>query len=134
MKLIYSDILKHEYKISPEIDNNALNGLFSESWENYTPRTFDFLKTSLFYICCYCENELIGFVNTVTDGYLHAFVLDVTVNPAFRRKGIGTALVQKAILECKRKSIEWIHVDYEPHLERFYIKCGFSGTKAGIVN
>ena len=125
--------MKLEYKISPGIDNESLNRLFSTSWENFNHRSFKYLKTSLFYICCYYGNELIGFVNTVTDGYLHAFVLDVTVNPSFRRKGIGTALVQKAILECKTKEIEWIHVDYEAHLEGFYSKCGFKNTKSGII-
>lgn len=122
------------FNISPEIDNDALNKLFSESWKNFNPRSFDYLKTSLFYICYYDENELIGFVNVVSDVYLHAFVLDVTMSPNYRRKRIGTILVRKAIEECKVKGIEWVHVDYEEHLEAFYKKCGFTNTKAGLIN
>ncbi|KAB2862019.1 MAG: GNAT family N-acetyltransferase, partial [Anaerolineae bacterium] len=30
--------------------------------------------------------------------------------------------------------IEWIHVDYEPHLHEFYTQCGFTPTFAGLVN
>lgn len=122
------------FRISPEIDNDALSKLFYESWENYTPRSFEYLNKSLFYICYYDENELIGFINIVSDEYLHAFVLDVTVSPRYRRKGIGTMLVKKAIDECKANGIEWIHVDFEEHLEAFYKQCGFINTKAGLIN
>ncbi len=122
------------FKISPAIEVDALNKLFSESWDKFTPRRFDYLKTSLFYIYCYDENELIGFVNIVSDGYLHAFVLDVTVRPKNRKNGIGTMLVHKDIEECKEKGIEWVHVDFEENLEEFYRKCGFKSTKAGLIS
>ena len=126
--------MKIDYKISPEIDNTSLNKLFSESWVDYTTRSFEYLHNSLFYVCCYDENELVGFINIASDGYLHAFILDVTVSPGYRRKGIGTELIQKAITDCKIKGIEWVHVDYVEHLETFYYKCGFKDTKAGLIN
>ena len=122
------------FKISPDIDNDKLNELFSESWKKYTPRSFEYLNKSLLYICCYEENDLIGFVNIISDGYLHAFLLDVTVSPKYRRKGIGTLLVKRAIEECKEIGIEWIHVDFEERLGEFYHNCRFKNTNAGIMN
>ena len=30
--------------------------------------------------------------------------------------------------------VEWLHVDYEPHLEGFYRGCGFRHTAAGLLH
>ena len=32
------------------------------------------------------------------------------------------------------RGIEWIHVDYEPHLDGFYRACGFQPTLAGLIS
>jgi hypothetical protein len=29
--------------------------------------------------------------------------------------------------------MEWLHVDYEPHLDSFYRACGFQPTLAGLL-
>jgi hypothetical protein len=29
--------------------------------------------------------------------------------------------------------VEWLHVDFEPHLDEFYHKCGFKETRAGLI-
>jgi hypothetical protein len=29
--------------------------------------------------------------------------------------------------------VEWVHVDYEPSLARFYERCGFRSTAAGLL-
>ena len=124
-----------KYKAKPSIDNKALNDLFETSWENFQKRDFSkALDKSLTYICAFYNNELIGFINIAWDGHLHAFLLDTTVHPAFRRKGIGTQLVIRGIQESQKSEAEWIHVDYEPKLDQFYKNCGFTETKAGLIN
>jgi GNAT superfamily N-acetyltransferase len=67
------------------------------------------------------------------DGGAHAFLLDPTVDPSMRRKGVGTALVRSAAQSARDSGAEWLHVDYEPQLEEFYVACGFSLTKAGLM-
>ena len=123
------------FKISPQIDNKALNKLFEYSWENFkSERNFNYLQKSLFFICCYMgEDELLGFVNIVGDGCLHAFLLDVTLLPQYRNRGIGTQIVKCAIDECKKRGLEWLHVDFENQYEKFYKNCGFSKTNAGLI-
>jgi len=68
------------------------------------------------------------------DGGIHAFILDTTVHPEFRRRGIGIRLVKEAAKIAKERGIEWLHVDFEPHLQSFYEKGGFKNTKAGLIN
>jgi lincosamide nucleotidyltransferase len=33
-----------------------------------------------------------------------------------------------------KRGVEWLHVDYEPHLADFYRACGFRPTKAGLIH
>jgi GNAT superfamily N-acetyltransferase len=122
------------FKANPPVSNAALNVLFEASWPCHVQRDFQpVLKRSLAYICAYADERLIGFVNAAWDGGVHAFILDTTVHPEFRRHGIGVRLVQEATATARERGIHWLHVDYEPHLETFYRKCGFIPTAAGVM-
>lgn len=124
-----------EYKISPSINNKEMNELFRLSWSDFEYRDFSkILNKSLVYICAFYKKKLIGFINVGWDGGVHSFLLDTTVHPEYRRKGIGTELVIQAIESLKGKGLEWLHVDYEEQLDSFYKKCGFSPTMAGLIN
>jgi GNAT superfamily N-acetyltransferase len=122
------------YLVSPPVTNEALNALFGAAWPEH--RTSDFtmvLSRSLCHICAYQGIQLVGFVNVAWDGGIHAFILDTTVHPAVQRRGIGVALVRQAAEAACQHGIEWLHVDFEPHLEHFYQKCGFQHTAAGLM-
>ena len=123
------------YRTSPSVSNKALNALFQASWPNHQWRDFELvLGHSLAYICAYRGEHLIGFVNLAWDGGLHAFVLDATVHPDLRRRGIGTELVRRAATVARQHGVEWLHVDFEPRLAAFYRRCGFRHTAAGLIN
>lgn len=122
-----------QYYTSPPVTNEELNTLFAASWPAHRWRDFSpVLQRSLAYVGAYEQNKLVGFVNLAWDGGLHAFILDTTVHPAARRQGIGQALVECAATAAQAHGIEWLHVDYEPHLQAFYRQCGFQPTAAGI--
>ncbi len=124
-----------EIKISPAVTNDELNTLFATAWNNHSSRDFvPILARSLFYVCAYVDSQLVGFVNFVWDGGVHAFLLDTTVHPDFQRRGIGLQIVRAGIDAVRRYDIEWIHVDYEQHLHEFYAQCGFAPTLAGLIN
>jgi GNAT superfamily N-acetyltransferase len=72
-------------------------------------------------------------VNVATDGGQHAFLLDPTVDAAYRRQGIGTELVRQAASLARASGCEWLHVDYEPPLIPFYRGCGFRDSVAGVM-
>ena len=92
------------------------------------------LSHCFFFICAFSDNELIGFVKVIWDGSVHGFLLDPTVHKSFRHQKLGTMLVKKAIQLSKVRGLEWIHVDYEPHLHNFYSQCGFEHTEAGLIH
>ena len=128
------------YRLSPEVPNDALNELFAASWPAHSPTEFAAtLGHSLVYVCAYAQNpasagdRLVGFVNLAWDGGIHAFLLDTTVHPDLRRRGIGRELVRRAVEAARERGIAWVHVDYEPSLGRFYTSCGFRPTEAGLI-
>lgn len=123
-----------EYRARPAVTNAELNQLFAVSWPNH--RSFDFtpeLEHSLTYVCAYDGDELIGYVRVAWDGGIHAFLLEPTVRPDLRRRGIGRSLVDRAVAIARERGMEWVHVDYEPHLRAFYEACGFRPTDAGLI-
>lgn len=123
------------YLVNPKLSDADLNHLFASAWQNYKPSSFQKkLQHSLSYIAAYSETQLVGFVNIAWDGGSHTFLLDTTVRESFQKQGIGKGLVHKAISVCKEHAIEWIHVDFEPHLLNFYKDCGFRTTEAGLIN
>ncbi|WP_433057540.1 GNAT family N-acetyltransferase [Dactylosporangium sp. CS-033363] len=78
---------------------------------------------------------LAGFVNVAWDGGEHAFILDTMVAEGYRRGGVATRLVARAAEEARATGCRWLHVDFEPHLTRFYLEsCGFSPTPAGLIS
>ncbi len=80
------------------------------------------------------DARLVGFVNVVSDGGDHAFVLDTKTHGAHQRRGIGTLTVQLAAQHAKAAGCEWLHVDFEADLRPFYFDaCGFRPTDAGLI-
>jgi GNAT superfamily N-acetyltransferase len=61
-------------------------------------------------------------------------VLDTMVAVKARRDGVGTRLVEVAVREARAAGCEWLHVDFDDHLRRFYFDaCGFTPTNAGLI-
>lgn len=128
--------MKTTFRLSPSENNDRLNQLFLAAWPDHEETDFSYLsRHSLLWVCAYAEDEsLVGFVNVAWDGGVHAFILDTTVHPDYQRQGIGVGLVQTAVNAARERDIEWLHVDYEPHLEAFYQACGFQPTLAGLIH
>ncbi len=135
MNIHLHDGLAIDYRKSPKISNEKLNELYSAAWEKHT--FFDFppvLERSLGYICAFHMQKLVGFVYLAWDGAQHAFLLEPTVHFDYRRRGIGVQIVKKAVEIAVEAGCDWVHVDFDPHLQTFYDKCGFKHTPAGLIN
>lgn len=91
-------------------------------------------RHSLGWVCARRDEQLAGFVNVAWDGGVHAFLLDTAVAPAVQRHGVGTRLVTFAADQARAAGCQWLHVDFEAHLRRFYLdSCGFTETSAGVL-
>ena len=123
-----------KYRVRSELTSNDLNGLFERVWDDHEFTDLNgVLSHSLTWVAAYRGDELIGYVNVAWDGGQHAFLLDTAVDRRFRREGIGTKLVEHAVADVRSRGLKWLHVDFEPHLEKFYRECGFRPTAAGLI-
>jgi ribosomal protein S18 acetylase RimI-like enzyme len=119
-----------EFRERPELRNADLEELLGGP--------YDYLKIlarSLTWIGAFDDERLIGYANVAWDGSVHAFLLDPTVHPDYRHRGIGTRLVKEALSATARVAeIEWMHVDADDDLmEKFYLPAGFRPAPAGLV-
>ncbi|MYS83949.1 GNAT family N-acetyltransferase [Embleya scabrispora] len=120
-----------------DFDNSAVNALHAEGFE-HPPLPIDWrsqlCRHSLGWVCAWQDDRLVGFVNVAWDGGVHAFVLDTVVARRNRRSGIGAELIAVAVREARAAKCEWLHVDFEDGLRRFYVDaCGFRPTDAGLI-
>lgn len=78
--------------------------------------------------------ELVGFVNVIWDGFVHAWIQDVMVAVSARHQSVGVQLVYAARDHCRAAGCEWLHVDFHNELADFYITtCGFAPSAAGLM-
>lgn len=120
--------------LRPDLTDRELNELFGAAWPGHRPTSFaPVLARSLTWVAARRAGRLVGFVNVAGDGGAHAFVLDTTVHPDERRRGLGVRLVRAAAEAARASGAVWLHVDFEPHLTSFYARCGFRPTAAGVM-
>ena len=83
-------------------------------------------QNSLLTLAAYENNELLGIVRVVGDGFTIVFVQDILVFPAKQRQGVGTALL-KAVLE-RYANVHQIELttDQTPETAAFYRSLGFT--------
>lgn len=121
------------------VDDNALTDLHRLAFRTYgtavQPWAHRLERHSLTWVGAFAGSTLVGFVNVCWDGGSHAFVLDTAVRPDYQRRGIGRRLVHEVAAEARRAGCQWLHVDYESHLQPFYRdSCGFLPTDAGLLD
>ena len=129
-----------DYEWRGRFDSGEVNALHAEAFET---RVFDdsewdwrglVERHSLGWVTARDAARLVGFVNVVWDGLVHAWLQDTMVATAARGAGIGTRLVAVAREHAAAAGCEWLHVDFDDDLKPFYYgACGFAPTNGGVI-
>ena len=102
--------------------------IFDDDWVSLTA------DHSLGWVTAQDDQRLVGFVNVIWDGLVHAWIQDVMVAKTHRGLGIATRLVGIARDRAASAGCEWLHVDFDDELKPFYFDaCGFRPTNAGLI-
>lgn len=125
-----------DLRIRFAVDDEMLSRLHTDAFGGHhelSPWTSRLERHSRSWVGALVGDRLVGFVHAVWDGGRHAFLLDTMVAPDFQHQRIGTSLITTLISDLRELGIEWLHVDYEPHLNSFYRDTrGFRTTNAGL--
>jgi GNAT superfamily N-acetyltransferase len=117
--------------------NDEVNALHAEAFEHaLSDNDWDdqVRRFSLGWVTARRGGDLVGFVNVIWDGRVHAFIEDTAVARRAGRRGIGSELIAVARDNARAAGCEWLHVDFEEHLRGFYFEaCGFAPTSAGLI-
>ncbi|WP_067462192.1 GNAT family N-acetyltransferase [Nocardia amamiensis] len=126
-----------DLRIRFAVDDEMLSQLHADAFGGahvLSPWKARLERHSRSWVGAFAGDRLVGFVHAVWDGGRHAFLLDTMVARELQHQRIGTSLVAALISDLHELGTEWLHVDYEPHLDSFYRDtCGFRTTDAGLL-
>jgi GNAT superfamily N-acetyltransferase len=128
------------YEWRGEFGNAEVNALHAEAFDT---RVFDESewnwrelvdRHSLGWVVARDGTELVGFVNVLWDGLVHAWLQDTMVATNAGRQGVGTQVVAVARDAARDAGCEFLHVDFDDELKPFYYDaCGFTRTNGGLI-
>jgi GNAT superfamily N-acetyltransferase len=120
--------------------NGEVNALHAEAFETgvFADEEWDWValtdRHSLGWVTARDGEALVGFVNVVWDGLVHAWLQDTMVAASARHRGVGMGVVRAAQQGAAAAGCEWLHVDFDDDLRPFYVEaCGFAPTNAGLI-
>ena len=125
--------MKIEYKIETEFPPQLLLAAAElyrvAEWVNENDDC-GFLKAALENSCAVCvaysDDRVCGMGRALGDHVSDAYIQDVVVAPAFRRRGIGGAIVKTLAAELRRQGVEWIGLVGAPGTGKFYRDLGLT--------
>lgn len=92
------------------------------------------LKNSLFSVCVYAGDRLIGMGRLVGDGGCNFEVVDVAVDPEFQGRGIGKDIMKviTGYLDEHAPESAYVSLIADVPADRLYKKFGFDYTKPSV--
>src|ERR1700722_1377074 len=131
----------YEVKWRGEFTSSEANALHAEAFGTrvFSDEEWDWRslveRHSLGWVVARDASTLVGFVNVIYDGFVHAWLQDTMVASAARGSGIGTRPGEAAKEGAATAGCEWMHVDFDDNLRSFYFDaCGFTPTNAGLIH
>lgn len=120
------------YKNNKEIPSEELLNLYNDAdWQAYTssPDTLiNAVKNSLYVVTAWEGNKLVGLLRVVGDSLTIIYIQDILVLKSHKRKGIGRALIKKALERFKSVRQKILLTDNNPETLGFYKSTGFKNV------
>ncbi len=74
----------------------------------------------------------VGMGRVLSDGVSDGYIQDLVVLPAFRKRGIGSRIVEALVKRCNECGLTWISLIAQPDTTEFYSPLGFEVMKGHI--
>lgn len=120
------------FEINEQVSAEQLSSLReSVGWNRMEKELSNPKMTSYYHIAAFEDNELIGYVDCISNGVTDAYIQDLMVKPGYQGKGIGSELMNKMIEYLKESHIYMISVIFDESLKSFYERFGFYTMLSG---
>ncbi len=124
-----------EYRLTKDINIKHLLNLYNDAnWKAYTQEPSKLkqaVKDSLFVISVWDNNTLLGLCRVVGDGQTIIYIQDILVLQSYKRKGIGTILIQKVLEKYKNVRQKVLLTEESEETRGFYESLGFQSCDDG---
>ena len=126
------NIVYKKYFIPNEID---IENLYNDAnWTIYTndlPNLIKAIRNSLFIVTAWDKEKLIGLIRVIGDGVTIIYIQDILVFKTYKRKGIGTNLINIVCEEYKAVRQKVLLTNDTPETRGFYESLGFTSCDKG---
>jgi len=121
-----------KFKFSEEVPKTKkFLGLFlTTGWNNsykLSDKELEYaLQNSWYTYSAYDRDKLVGFGRLISDGIIHALILDLIISPEYQSQGLGKMILQQLVNRCKKNQIRDIQLFSATDKFGFYEKLGFT--------
>ncbi|UCH11299.1 MAG: GNAT family N-acetyltransferase [Fidelibacterota bacterium] len=98
---------------------------WNEEYRLDADQLYTALQHSWTSVSAYDGNRLAGFGRVVSDGILHALIVDLIVQPEYQGQSIGSTLLRELVARCRGAGIRDIQLFCAPGQAGFYEEHGF---------
>jgi ribosomal protein S18 acetylase RimI-like enzyme len=106
----------------------------SVGWDRREEQYARLLGHTHFSLACFDGEQLVGYLDVLSDGVEDAFIRDLMVHREYQRRGIGTRLLNLAQERIRAAGIRSVGVIFEPELAAFYRQAGFHVVAGGVMD
>jgi ribosomal protein S18 acetylase RimI-like enzyme len=123
------------YRELKDIDRQELLGLYSDAgWSAYTAHPdvlAEAVRNSLYVVSAWRGDSLVGLLRVVGDGLTIAYIQDILVLREYKRQGIGSSLMNRALDRFSNVRQIVLLTDDTQETRRFYESLGFESCDKG---
>jgi ribosomal protein S18 acetylase RimI-like enzyme len=98
---------------------------WNEEYRLDANQLYNALQHSWICVSAYDGDSLAGFGRVVSDGILHALIVDLIVRPEYQGQGIGSNLLRELVARCREADLRDIQLFCARGQAGFYEKHGF---------
>ena len=123
------------FKYDKDIDKNKLSDLFnSVNWKTaeYPNRLYNAIKNSSYVMTVWNEDELIGLISAISDGYINVFLTYLLIKPKYQKSGLGTMMMNDFLSKYEGFGRRILTTELDK--EVYYNKFGFNIEGIAMFN
>ena len=83
------------------------------------------IDSSWYAVCAYDGDRLVGMGRVIGDGFIHALIVDVVVDPEWQGRGVGAGVMCRLVDRCREAGIGQVQLFCARGKRGFYEKLDF---------